>query len=141
VELKQALEQMLESVRKSLKENLDASEKDTLPDSTKPIDLQGSKPVEFDFYVDGSGNYHAESSGYGAGKTVDCIAWITDPGATYTITIKSSTGGGGHWENVTVNQKISFKIETSFWHKTKVTVDGHCTAAGQKGNGMLQYSY
>jgi len=138
---KQAFDEIFRAVVQSVEENLNAYKNNTLPDSSKPISLQGQGTIPVELDLDGNGNNHTESQQYGAGKTVQCTAWITDPVATYTITIKSSDGGGGHWENVHVNDQLKFEIHTSFWHKTTITVDIHATVANQKGHGQIQYSY
>ena len=137
----QALDKIFQDVMKSVEKNLEAHKKNALPDSSKPVDMNGSGSVDFDFHIDGNGNYHSEFEQYGAGVTVHCIAWVTDPDATYTVTITSSDGGGGHRENVHVNDKLTFDLKTSFWHKTKITVDGHASVINQDGHGHLDYYY
>ncbi len=132
---------MFQEVNESLRNNLEAHEKGTLRTSSKPVGLGGSGSIPFDFDLDGSGNYHAEAEKYGAGKTVHCCVWIESPNASYTLAISSSDGGGGHWENVEPGQKINFNIETSFWHSTKITVDGHANVTGQSGHGVIEYNY
>jgi hypothetical protein len=55
--------------------------------------------------------------------------------------VKSSDGGGGHWDNLETNQKVSFVIKTSFWHNTKISIDAHANVSNVDGKAILQYSY
>ena len=141
MDLKQVFDEIFQAVISSAEKNLEANKKNTLPDSTRPECLKGSGAIDFDFELDKNGNYHYKTEEYGAGVTIHCTAWITDPDATYSVSIKSSDGGGGHWENVHVNQKLKFDLQTSFWHKTKITVDGHASVSNKKGHGKIEYNY
>ena len=132
---------IFQSIQNDLQRNLEADNNQTLVDSSKPLTLKGSGTIPFNFHLDLQGNYHFETEKYGAGKTVNFCAWISDPQATYTITVGSSDGGGGHWENVQANQKECGVLDTSFWQKTKITVDLHANVTNVSGQGTIQYSY
>ena len=132
---------LFEDIQQDVKKNIDASKSQTLPDSSKPVDLQGSGTIKVPFHLDGNGNYHYEIEKYGAGVTVHFTAWITKPDAVYSITIKSSDGGGGHWDGVHINQKLKCEIKTSFWHNTKITVDIHANVTNVDGEAIIEYSY
>lgn len=135
------LKKIFQDVQEDLKKNLESAEKGALPDSSTPVSYKGSGEIEIPFHLDGSGNYQYEASKYGAGVTLHCTAWIEYPNATYSVTIKSSDGGGGHWDNLEPNQKVKFDIKTSFWHSTKVTIDIHANVTNVDGKACLQYSY
>jgi len=139
--MEKAFEKIFKEVNESLRNNLEAYEKGTLPTSSKPVGLRGGGSIPFDFDLDASGNYHSGAEQYGLGVTVNCCAWIESPNASYTLKISSSDGGGGHWENVKSGQKINFNIQTSWKHSTKITVDGHANVTGQKGHGVIEYKY
>ncbi len=134
-------EKLFDSIQKDLQKNLAAAQKNTLADSSKPLSLGGSGTIPFSFHLDSQGNYHYEVEKYGAGKTVHFCAWIDDPDATYNVTVHSSDGGGGHWENVSIKEKKCGTIGTSFWHKTKITIDLHASVTNRDGHGTLEYSY
>lgn len=136
-----SLEKMFQDIEEDLKKNLESAKEDLLPDSSKPVSFQGSGSIDIPFHLDGSGKYHYEDSKYGAGVTLQCTAWIEYPNATYSVTIKSSDGGGGHWDNLEPNQKVKFEIKTSFWHSTKVTIDIDASLTNVAGKAELQYRY
>jgi|WetSurMetagenome_2_1015567.scaffolds.fasta_scaffold595283_1 hypothetical protein len=135
------LTKIFQDVQKDIRKNVEAAEKQKLPGSITPVDLQGSGTIDVPFHLDGNGNYHFEKDQYGGGVTVHFKAQIKRPDATYTITIKSSDGGGGHWENVHVGQILQCDIKTSFWHNTKITVDIHATVANVDGEATIDYNY
>ncbi|MFC2145886.1 hypothetical protein ACFLRT_00840 [Acidobacteriota bacterium] len=135
------LKKIFQDVQEDLKKNLESAKKDALPDSSKPVSYNGGGTIEIPFHLDNNGNFHYEASKYGAGVTLHCTAWIEYPDATYAVTVKSSDGGGGHWDNLVPNEKVSFYIKTSFWHSTKVTIDIHANVTNVDGKAYLQYSY
>jgi hypothetical protein len=139
--MEKVFERLFESVRGDIKKNLEADERQDLADSSQPVNLKGTGSIPFNFHLDGSGNFHFEAEQYGGGVTVHATAWVNAPDAVYTVTVKSSDGGGGYWENVTPKQKLSCDLHTSFWHKTKITVDLHANAANKDGDGTIEYSY
>ncbi len=100
-----------------------------------------SNTVEFPINIDANGNCHYEAEEHGHGITIKCILWFESPDTNFEITIKSSDGGGGNWRNVHINQRLEFKVETSFWHKTKVTVDAHANVINEIGRGKIEYSF
>ncbi len=103
---------------------------------------QASGQLPFNFQLDGNGNYTYSVSKYGAGVTVTASAVINAPDATYAVTITSSDGGGGSWTGVQAGQVLNFKIDTSFWNSTTITVTLSApSAASQSGNGTINYSY
>ena len=128
-------------IQSDVQKNLEAAEKQTLPGSDQPISLNSSGTINVPFHLDGNGDYHFEKSQYGAGVTVQFKARIIRPDATYTITINSSDGGGGHWENVKAGQILQCSINTSFWHSTKITVDIHANVTNVDGEAVIDYSY
>jgi hypothetical protein len=135
------LTKLFQEIQKDLQKNLNAAEKNKLPDSSMPVNLQGSGTINVPFHLDGSGNYHYEIEKYGGSVTVHFNAKILYPDATYIITIRSSDGGGGHWENVHINQVLHCDINTSFWHNTKISVDIHATVVNVDGQATIDYNY
>jgi hypothetical protein len=135
------LKKMFQDVQEDLKKNLESVKKDRLPGSSKPVNYNGSGKIEIPFELDGDGNYHFETEQYGAGVTLHCTAWIEYPDATYSVTVTSSDGGGGHWDDLQPGQKVTCDIKTSLWHKTKVTVDIHANVTNVDGKAMLEYTY
>lgn len=132
-----ALNSIFESLNKRLLSNLQSEE--AIEELSASILPSGVK--EFDFHIDGNGNCHTEAEENGRGITIHCVVWFESPDATFTVDVVSTDGGGGHWENVKPNQRLEFKIETSFWHKTKVTVDAHTNVVNQDGKGRIEYSF
>lgn len=105
------------------------------------LEMRGDGNLNFTFKTDPNGNFHYEREQYGGSVTVSIKAKISDPDATYDISIKSSDGGGGDFKNIKAGQMVSCKIETSFWHKTKITVDLHSTIPNSTGHAEINYSY
>jgi hypothetical protein len=133
--------EIFESVLGDLEKNLEAYKKGALAsDPTKPVGVQGKGKIPVPFHLDNNGYYHYEASQYGAGATVHCTAQIDFPDGTYTVTVRSSDGGGGHWENLKAKSPVKFDIHTSFWHSTTLTVDiwGPKNVDGQ---ATIEYSY
>jgi hypothetical protein len=139
--MEKVFETLFKSVRDDLRKNLEANEHQRLADSSKPVDLTGQGSIPFKFHLDGNGNYHFEAQQYGGGVTVHASAWVNAPDGTYTVTVKSSDGGGGYWENVKPKQKLNCDLKTSFWHKTTITVDIHANVTNKDGDGTIEYSY
>ena len=139
--MKEAITTLFENLHRDIEKNLEAAKNQKLADSSKPIDLKSSGTINVPFHLDGNGNFHFEKEQYGAGVTVHAKFHVDNPDAVYTITIKSSDGGGGHWENVQLGQELSCVIKTSLWHNTKITVDIHANAANVDGKATLSYSY
>lgn len=137
----QALDKIFQTVLKSAEENLNAYKEGILPDSSKPVSLQATGDIDFIFTTDSNGNYHEDREEWGHGITVNCAVTITNPDAIYNITVTSSDGGGGQWNSIRVNQAFQFSLRTSFWHKTKVSLGGNCTAPNTTGQARITYSY
>ena len=106
-----------------------------------PFSLQASGEITVDFHTDGNGNYHESVEQYAGGIKIHCIGFITDPEAVYSLTIKSSGGGGGHWENVHLNEKLVFDLKTDFWHSTKISIDGHSSKPNTNGHAKISYHF
>lgn len=139
--MKKVIDRIFTSMQESLEKNL-AAGKTGAPGNksmVKATDASGTLP--FAFTLDANGQYIYSTEQYGAGVTLECSATIQAPDATYNITITSSDGGGGTWNNVSPNQPINFTIETSFWHKTTIMVDIQASVANQSGNGQINYNY
>jgi len=139
--MEKVFETLFKSVRADLQNNLEADEHQHLADSSKPVNLKGTGSIPFKFHLDGNGNYHFEAEQYGGSVIVHACAWVNTPDATYTITVRSSDGGGGHWENVKPGQKLYCDLQTSLWHKTKITVDLHASVTNKDGDGTIEYNY
>lgn len=139
--MEKLFDSIFKSVRNDLKKNMEAAEKNTLSDSSVPSSLKGSGSSPFSFHLDGEGKYNFSIEQYGAGKTVHITAIITDPDAVYSITVKSSDGGGGSWSNVKPNQELICNINTSFWHKTKISISIQANVTNKDGHGKINYSY
>lgn len=134
-----AIPEIFEESKNKLRKNLAADEQDAVATaSANKTESKGQKTIAFT--LDKNGNYHYEVEQYGAGVTVHFTAWITDPDARYDIKLKSSDGGGGHWEGIGINQKCSGEIKTSFWRKTKITINLHATVKNKTGHVALDYS-
>ncbi|GKX31563.1 hypothetical protein SH1V18_40430 [Vallitalea longa] len=132
---------IFEGVRNDLQSTLQAYKSNTINDSTKPVSLKSSGTQEIDFDLDANGNYHYEIEQYGAGVTINISCTINSPDAIFSATVNSSDGGGGHWDNITIGQAVICNISTSFWHKTKVTVDIHSSIPSTHGHATIIYSY
>lgn len=139
--MEEALDKIFELLNGDIEKNLRRNQEGVLPDSSRPVELQGSGKIEVPFKLDSNGNYETTREKYGGGITVDIDAVILRPDATYTISVKSSDGGGGHFEDVKVNQHNKMKIKTSFWHSTKIHVKLHATVQNQSGMAVIYYSY
>ncbi|MGD0662066.1 MAG: hypothetical protein ABSD38_28750 [Syntrophorhabdales bacterium] len=139
--MKEAFEGLFESVLNNFQSNLEKYRANRLPDSTNPLSSKGGSSTSFSFHLDGNGNYHYETEQWGGGVTVHCCVSIDQPDATYAITVSSSDGGGGHWENVRPQQQCCCDIQTSLLHSTKLAADLHSNAANVDGSGTLEYSY
>lgn len=132
-----ALDQIFNDVQGTAERNLGMARAGVLSNAVKT-----SGEIRFDFTLDQSGNASFEASKYGLGFTVYCEAFIIDPNDTYSIDVKVSDGGGGHWDNVKVNQELKFDVCTSVWHETKVTVRLHAAnSKGKAGRGILKYKF
>jgi len=140
MDFKEVLESIFKEIAGSIRANLEAAEKGTVPDSSKLEVLQKGTIKSFNFNIDGSGNFSYNTSQYGAGVTVSCDAWVESPDASYSLKVKSSDGGGGSWENIRQGQHLTFKLRTSFFHNTKISVEGHASVSSQTGHGELNYS-
>jgi hypothetical protein len=139
--MKEAFDKIIESVLSDVQKNLNQHQADRLPDSSRPLSFQGTGKIPFKFHLDQDGNYHFEAEKFGAGVTVHLTAWINGPDATYSLTVSSSDGGGGHWDNLKAQQKAQCNIETSLWHSTKVKADIHAGVKNVDGDGLIEYSY
>lgn len=96
----------------------------------------------FDFVFDNNGDYSYTASEYGFGKKVNIRGKVTVPeDGVYSATIISSDGGGGKWEGVKANQEISCVINTSFFHKTTITVNIHSNKPNCNGHVVIDYSF
>lgn len=139
--MKTAINSLFSSIQNDLQRNLEADRNNTLTDSSIPTSLKGSGSIPFNFHLNEKGEYNYAIDKYGAGKTVHIVASISEPDAIYDITVKSSDGGGGHWTNVKVGQKLECNINTSFWHSTKITVYIKASVTNKDGKGKIDYSY
>jgi len=139
--LEEAIEKVFESIQNDVQNNLAAAQTMTIPDSSRSISVNGSGTIAVSFHLNEQGYYHYENEKYGAGRDVTLQGIIDNPDATYSVTIGSSDGGGGHWDNLRANQSVSCKIQTSFWHSTKLTVDIQANVANVVGQATIQYSY
>lgn len=136
--MKNAIDKLFSNVHDIVQKNIETA-KTGKAVTALAADTSGQLP--FTFQLDANGYYSYSVSKYGAGKTLTCQAVILNPNATYSITITSSDGGGGQWNNVSVNEPLNFTLETSFWHSTTITVSIQATVDNQSGNGMISYSY
>lgn len=139
--MNKALDCIFKSARKDLKSTINAYETDVINDSTKPVSIKSSGTKEIYFDLDANGNYHYETEQYGAGITIKITCIIHSPDAVFSATVYSSDGGGGHWDNVKIEQEVSCNISTSFWHNTRVTVDIHSSIPNTSGHATIHYSY
>jgi hypothetical protein len=94
----------------------------------------------FDFIFDDKGDYTYTGSEHGFGQDVTVRGKIIFPeDGVYSADIISSDGGGGHWDNIKANQEISCIINTSFWHKTTITVHIHSNKNNASGHAIIEY--
>lgn len=94
----------------------------------------------FDFIFDDKGDYIYTGSEHGFGQNVTVRGKIIFPeDGIYSADIKSSDGGGGHWDNIKANQEVSCIISTSFWHKTTITVEIHSNKPHANGHAIIEY--
>lgn len=141
MDFKEVLEGIFKEISGCIRTNLETAEKGTPPVSSTVVEaLQKSTTKSFNFNIDGNGNYSYNISQYGGGITVSCDAWVENPDASYSVKVKSSDGGGGSWDNIRPGQHLSFKLKTSFFHNTKISVEGHASVSNQTGSGKLEYS-
>lgn len=118
------------------------SEEDYSYNDPNILEMRGKGNLDFTFKTDGNGNFHHEIEQYGAGVTVNIKGKILDPEATYNIRIKSSDGGECNFTDIKAGQMVNCNnIKTSFWHKTKITVDLHSTIPNSTGKATIEYSY
>lgn len=97
--------------------------------------------VGFDFVFDSNGDYIYTASEYGFGQKVNIRGKITIPeDGTYSVSIVSSDGGGGNWQDIKANQEISCIINTSFFHKTTITVKINSNKPNSDGHVVIDYS-
>jgi hypothetical protein len=139
--LSEALEQIFASLREDARNNLEAARGGTLPDSSQSEPLRGGGSVDVSFHLDGQGRYSYENEQYGAGATVSVTGVIDYPEAIYSLKIISSDGGGGAWDNIKAGQPVSCKINTSFWHKTKLAIALKANVANVDGKATITYKY
>lgn len=96
--------------------------------------------VGIDFIFDSNGDYSYTDSEYGFGRKVNVFGKITTPeDGIYSAEVISSDGGGGKWENVKANEEISCVVNTSFLHKTTVTVNIHSNKPNCSGHVVVDY--
>lgn len=97
--------------------------------------------IGFDFVFDNNGDYIYTASEYGFGKKVNIYGKITIPeDGAYSVSIVSSDGGGGNWKDIKANQEISCIINTSFFHKTTITVKINSDKPNCNGHVVIDYS-
>ena len=109
-------------------------------DGSFPI-ARGSGDTEVDFTTDPNGNFNTEVEQFGAGINANMEGWILYPDARYDITVQSSDGGGGTWNNVGVNQHVNCTIKTSLWHKTRLRITLHSSVSDTSGRVHIHYEY
>ena len=139
--MKSVFGEVFDRLRKDIQKNLSADAENALLEPPASLRAATSGQTTFDFVTDGVGNYSQSESKYGGGVTLTCSASLSAPNAPYTLTIGASDGGGGKWTRVQVNQELKFKIKTSLWHKTKITITYSSGAKNAVGKGIIHYSY
>lgn len=103
--------------------------------------VRGSNSMEIDFKTDSQGGFHKEIKEYLFGRTIILEGTILSPDAIYGITIKSSGGGGGNFENIRINQVVKFIIKTVIPGKTTITIDIRSDVPNSSGRGKITYYY
>jgi hypothetical protein len=137
--MQNAFEKIFNSLTENLQEHLNLQQNQNEIASSE---IKGSGSVPFSGQLDGNGNFSYSCSKYGAGVTVSFSAIITDPDAIYSVHIKSSDGGDYNFTNIHINQPMSGKLGTSFWHNTTLSVTVHSdTLKNVAVHGSLNYSY
>ena len=108
---------------------------------SKESALEGKNSVTFNFIFDSYGDYSYTTSKYGFGKNVNVGGVITVPeDGVYSVNVKSSDGGGGQWEKVKANEKVSCVINTNLWHETTITINIHSNMPNLSGKAIIDYS-
>lgn len=139
IPLEEAIELIFQDAVDKAEGNIKSYRAGRLPDSSNLVSAK-NREIDFSGHLDSNGSYHFEEEKYGAGITIHCKAYITEPDAVYSVKISGSEGGGGYWENVRPKQTIHCDIKTSIMSKTKVTVDIHSTAKDREFIGKIIYS-
>ena len=104
--------------------------------------VNGSGSIPFEIDLDGNGNACYEVKKKGWGVTIKATAIIQEPAdANFNISVHSSDGGSGSWNNIPTGGSVSCKLETSFWHSTKITVAVHSSKTNCRFKARLDYSY
>lgn len=137
--MKGAFEEVFELLSKHAENNLPESRGAAEADIATLSALGKSGSVPFDFPIDDKGNSTYETEQPGFGLTIHAEAEIEAPDATYSLTVKSSGGGGGHWDDVHRKQKIPMKIKTKSFGKTKIKFSLHADVQNQQGRGVFRY--
>lgn len=104
--------------------------------------VNGSGSISFSMPLDGNGKGHYATEQKGWGVTLAAKVKITAPAdATFNVSVRSSDGGGGTWTNIKTGQEFDCKLETSFWHKTTVSVEVVSSKPNTTLEAKIDYSY
>lgn len=127
MELKNAFEEIFNSLDSSSEEQASISTSGTIP---------------FLCPLDSNGNYDNSFSKNGFGKTVYCNIKFTYPDNTiFTVTIKDSAQSAPHKFTLKTNEMSpKFEISTKLIGETKVTYSVHATASNVIARGEIGYS-
>lgn len=139
--MQKAVEKIFDSIISDLHQNIDYYKNGQLKDGLDNARVSSSGSQEITFHLDESGYCFQKYSKYGAGVTVRFKFTILAPKANYTLTIKSSDGGGGTYRNIRMNQPRSGLIKTSFWHATNINITIESDIKNTDVTARIDYSY
>ncbi len=134
-------DELFQSIHDHRQRNLEGTGDQATTGGAEVAAPQISGTTNVPFKLDGNGNYHYETTKKGFGVTLAFDAWITDPDATYDITLTSSAGGGGTWHGVRTNQHVTGSLNTEKGlNSTTITLDLHASVTNQSGNATIEYN-
>lgn len=135
------LEDMFNEIFRDIRKALEGNDDGAVPDSTATEPELKNKSIPVSFHLDANGNYHFEAEKYGAGMKVQFCVRISDPDARYSVSIRSSAGGGGNWQNVHPKEPICGELHTSLLKKTKLSMDIHANVKDKDGHAVVDVTY
>lgn len=139
--VQKAFDKIFGAIIIDLSKNIDDFNNCQLGEAPAELRSKNSGSEKVKFHVDENGQYIDKYVKYGAGVTVRFKFTILNPKANYTVSIKSSDGGGGSYKNVRINQTKSGTIKTSFWHSTSIFIDIYSDIKDVDVTALLEYSY
>ncbi|MBC8376397.1 MAG: hypothetical protein H8E26_10160 [FCB group bacterium] len=140
--MKKAVGSIFSSLLNDVGQSIEGEKLGTPVESSLHPGLQKSGSIPFDFHLDDKGDYNFSTDKRAYGVTLSAVASIDSPDAIFTVSVKSSGGGGGHWDKVHINQPLKCEIKTKGgFSKTTISIHIHANVKNAKGHGKIDYSY